>query len=218
MAVLPHVIITLSAFFAMSAIAEVKEMSNTEMTEAFIQDGAIVIKQKAIAPTPKKKLKYKVGPGEPITTEAESVSTANQHNAAQFTVLDNELNRDLSESQLRESQLNQTAAAVGISTYLSPAQQAQQQHAQDIVRAGLGLPAGSEITPEIMGQYLTTFSGQSYGDPLGAQQSVNANGFQITIPNPGGQYDAGVFPSGDNTMNVQTTDSQLIFNLIFPKE
>ncbi len=213
----PLLAIICSVFSAMTW-AEVKELNNTEMTEAYIKDGGIIIKQKTSAPIPKKKLKYKVGPGEPINTEADTATAINQQNAAQFTLLNEELNRDLSDEQLQNNQLNQSLSGISIPDAISPAQQIQQQYAQDIVRSGLGLPNGSEVTPEMMGQYLATFSGQSTGSPLGAQQTITNNGFQISIPNPGGQYDIGVFPSGDNSMNVETTNQQLIFNLIFPKE
>ena len=210
--------ILICALVSATSWAEVKELSNTEMTEAYIKDGAIVIKQKAVAPTPKKKLKIRVGPGEPVTTERDTVTSANQQNTAQYTLFNEELNRDLSDDQLRTNQLNQTLSGISIPDATSPAQQAQQQFAQDIVRNGLGLPSDSVITPELMGQYMATFAGQSTGDPLGAQQSITNNGFQFSIPNPGGQFDPGVFPSGDNSMNIETTNQQLIFNLIFPKE
>ena len=42
--------ILICALVSATSWAEVKELSNTEMTEAYIKDGAIVIKQKAVAP------------------------------------------------------------------------------------------------------------------------------------------------------------------------
>ncbi len=207
------------ALFSAPLWAEVKELNNTEMTEAYIKDGSIIIKQRAITPTPKKTLKYKVGPGQPVTTEAEAVSDINQQNSSQQTMLNEELNRDLSNKQLQNNQLNQSLSDISIPDTLSPAQQIQQQYAQDIVRAGLGLPNGSNITPAMMGQYLSqTFTNPNTNNLLGTEQTITTNGFQISIPNPGGQYGVGVYPSGDDSMNVETTNQQLIFNLIFPKE
>jgi len=68
----------------------------------------------------------------------------------------------------------------------------------------------------MMVQYMQGFSGQTSGDVLGAHQAITNDGFQIIIPNPG-DINTGVFPSGDGSMNVETTNQQIIFNLLFPK-
>ena len=212
------VLLTIFSLFSSISYAEVKELSNTEMTEAYIKDGAIVIKQKAVTPTPKKKLNIKVGPGKAHTNEAEQVSSINQSNATQTAIINTEFNRELANGQLRDNDLNLNLQNLNITAPLTTAQQAQQTYAQDIVRSGLGLPSDTSITPEMMGQYLATFSGQTYGDVLGAHQTVNANGVQFIIPTSGSQLETGVFPSGDNSMNINSTNQQLIFNLFFPKE
>lgn len=213
-----HHKILLTLFISATALAEVEELSNTEMTEAYIQDGAIVIKQRATTPTPKKQVTIKVGPGEPISSEADRVSAINTSNTNQSTIIGTELNNNLTSQQLQDNALNQSLQNLTFSAPLTSAQQAQQTYAQDLVRTGLGLPDGTSITPELMGQYLSTFNGQTYGNPIGAHQTVNTNGYQIVIPTAGAQLETGVFPSGDNSMNIDSTNQQLIFNLFFPKE
>jgi hypothetical protein len=198
--------------------AEVEELSNTEMTEAYIKDGSIIFKQRNVAATPKKTIKVTIKAGQPVTTEAEEVSITDQSNASQYTLINQELNRDQGNRQLNKIDFNVSSLGLQIPEFTSAAQQAQMQYAQDLVRSGMGLTSGAEVTPEIMGQYLATFSGQSYGDPLGAQQLVTPNGVQFSMPNLGGQLDSGLFPSGNNSMNAEVTNQLLLFNLFFPQE
>jgi hypothetical protein len=200
------------------SIAEVEELNNTEMTEAYIKDGSIVIKQRVVKAPPKKKLKFIVGPGEATVTEVQEVTAINQNNAAQYKTINQELIRDQESQKLASSDLYQASLGAQIPATMTTAQQAQQQYAQDLVRNGLGLPAGTEITPVKMGEYLATFNGSTYGDVLGAHQTVTPDGVQFIIPNVGGQFEAGIYPSGDNTMNLEATNSQLILNLLFPKQ
>lgn len=206
------------SLFGSIAYGEVQELSNTEMTEAYIKDGAIVIKQKAIAPTPKKKLIIKAGPGEAPISEAEQVSIMIQGTTTQSSIINTELNRELTNRQLRDNEQNLNIQNLSIASPLTASQQAQQIYAQDLVRSGLGLSPEATITPEIMGQYLASFSGQTYGDTLGAHQTVNNNGIQFIVPTTSIQLETGVFPSGDNSMNINSTNQHLIFNLFFPKE
>lgn len=213
-----HLPLLATLMYASSATAEIKELNNTEMTEAFIKDGTIIIKQKTVESSAKNTIKIKVGAGTPVINEAEQVSSLNNQNEDQYYLLNNELVNQLPEQQFRESQFNQSTQGFSIPEMQSPAQQSVQQHAQNIVRTGLGLPEGTDISNEMMGQYLASFSGQSYGDALGAQQTVTPNGIQFSVPITGANFETGVFPSGDNSMNVETTNQQLLFNLFFPKE
>jgi hypothetical protein len=82
----------------------------------------------------------------------------------------------------------------------------------------LGLPDETQITQELMVQYLTTFAGQSSGSALGVTQSISADGFHFNTPNLGGQIPSGVFPAGDNSMNIEVNNQQVIWNLLFPKQ
>lgn len=206
-----------AAILPFTASAQVEELSNTEMTEAYILDGSIIVKQKAVEtnPNPAKKPAYKVGPGQPAISEAEQVFELDQQ-AIQQQQLDQTVTQQTSAQQLNQyEQANSTA--VFIAPPLTPAAQAQQLQAQALVRDGLGLPEGTQITPEIMGQYLSTFAGQSTGNPLQAQQNITADSFQFVIPNPSGIQN-GSYTSGDGSMAVESNNAQIIFNLLFPKD
>ena len=212
------------ALFACSCVAtlaqaEVTELSNTEMTEAYIQDGTIIIKHRAVeTPSTKKKVNIKVGPGEPTIAEVDTLTSQQQDQRVQEGLIQQELTVLTSEQQLRNQDQTQALSALSIPTYQSDAQFQQQALAESLVRQGLGLPDGTEVTTDMMVQYLQGFSGQSVGDPLGAQQTITNTGIQISMPNPGGQIDSGVYPSGDQSMNVNATNQQIIFNLLFPQQ
>ena len=199
--------------------AEVRELSNTEMTEAYIQDGTIVIKHRAVNDDePKRKVNIKVGPGEPAVAEADTVTDLQQDQRQREGLVQQELTVLTSEQQLRNQEQTQALSSLSIASYQSDAQFQQQQLAEGLVRQGLGLPEGTEITTDMMVQYLQGFSGQSVGDPLGAQQTITNTGIQIIMPNPGGQIETGVYPSGDQSMNVNANNQQIIFNLLFPQQ
>jgi hypothetical protein len=200
------------------SIAGVEELNNTEMTEAYIKDGSIVIKQRLVKVPAKEKLSFIVGPGEATVTEVQKVTIINQNNTAQYKTINQELIRDQESQKRVKSDLYQISLDAQIPATMTTAQQAQQQYAQDLVRNGLGLPAGTEITAVKMGEYLASFNGSTYGDVLGAHQTVTPDGIQFIIPNLGGQFEAGIYPSGDNSINLETTNSQLILNLLFPKQ
>jgi hypothetical protein len=200
--------------------AEVTELSNTEMTEAYIKDGAIVIKQRPIetAPTPKQKVNIKVGAGEPAVSEASQTGQLESSNNTQQALILQEYNTRNTAQQYENFEFEDSLSGLTIQDYQSTAQVQRDLHAQNLVRQGLGLSDDTAITQDMLVQYLQTFAGQSSGDVLGAHQAVTNDGFQIIIPNPGGQFENGVFPSGDQSMNVETTNQQIIFNLLFPKQ
>ncbi|MGB3668380.1 MAG: hypothetical protein WA963_15605 [Bermanella sp.] len=204
-------------FSGTQAQAEVEELSNTEMTEAYILDGSIMVKQKNISPKPalKPNAQYKVSAGQPVVSEVDTVRELDQQ-ATQQTQFDQNSTQLQAQQQLRQlEQSNSTQ--VFIAPQLNPAAQAQQAYAQNIVREGLGLPSDTQITPEHMGQYLSTFAGQTSGDPLQGQQTITNSGFQFIIPNTGGEIQSGIYSSGDNSINVESNNAQIIFNLLFPK-
>ncbi len=211
--------LTLPLWFVSSVcLGQVKEMSNTEMTAAYIKDGAIVIKQRNIEPEPsKKKVSLKVGPGQPFVSDSHKLTQQERQSQQQYRQIGDALLDGSNEQQLNQYNLNQNSTSIVLPNYQSGAELSQMQHANNLVRTGLGLSSDATITPDLMGQYLSSFAGQSSGSPLGAHQTINANGYQIIIPNVGGQLQTGVFPSGDNSMNVETDNQQLIFNLLFPK-
>lgn len=207
-------LLVLSPFTAHS---QVEELSNTEMTEAYILDGSIIVKQKAAQAKPSntKKAALKVGPGKPAISEAEQVLELDQQ-AVQQLQFDQQVTQQQGAQQLNQyEQANSTA--LFIAPPLNPAAQAQQLQAQALVRDGLGLPEGTQITPEMMGQYLSTFAGQSSGNPLQGQQTVTADSFQFIIPNPS-SIQNGSYNSGDGSINVESNNAQIIFNLLFPKD
>ncbi len=201
--------------------AQVEEMSNTEMTEAYIQDGALVVKQR-IQPNSKKKQKIKVkvtvGPGQPAISEAEMALQQEQQTTQQNQQFNREFSDNAPQQQISQFEHNQASSSFSTPNFQSNAALAQQVRAQNLVRSGLGLSDGTEITQDLMVQYLTSFSGQSSGSVLGVTQSISNDGFHFSTPNPGGQLPSGVFPSGDNSMNVEVNNQQVIWNLLFPKE
>ena len=201
--------------------AQVEEMSNTEMTEAYIQDGAIVVKQRIQQPTKqqqKRQVKVTVGPGQPATSEAERVLEQEQQNTQQNQPFNREFSDNAPQQQFSQFEQNQANSSFITPNFQSNAALAQQVRAQNLVRNGLGLPNGTEITQDLMVQYLTSFSGQSSGPALGVTQGINNDGYYFSIPNPGGQFPSGVFPSGDNSLNLEVNNQQVIWNLLFPKE
>jgi len=200
--------------------AQVEEMSNTEMTEAYIQDGAIVVKQRIQQKSEKQKPKVKitVGPGQPAISEAEQVSELEQQNTRQNQPFNREFSDNAPQQQFNQLESNQATSSFITPNFQSNAALAQQVRAQNLVRNGLGLPSDTQVTQELMVQYLTSFSGQSSGPALGVTQGITNDGYYFSLPNPGGQLPSGVFPSGDNSMNVDVNNQQVIWNLLFPKE
>ena len=204
-------------FISAVASAEVQELSNTEMTEAYILDGSIIVKQKKVESKPEAKTNKRItlSPGTPAISEADTVRELDQQANQQTIYEQNLLQRQGEQQLLQQEQANSNQ--LFISPQLNAAAQAQQAYAQNLVREGLGLPSGTQITPELMGQYLSSFAGQTTGDPLQAQQAITNSGFQFIIPNTGGEIQSGIYSSGDGSMNVESNNSQIIFNLLFPK-
>ena len=204
-------------FISAVASAEVQELSNTEMTEAYILDGSIIVKQKKVEPKPEAKTNKRItlSPGTPAISEADTVRELDQQANQQTIYEQNLLQRQGEQQLLQQEQANSNQ--LFISPQLNAAAQAQQAYAQNLVREGLGLPSGTQITPELMGQYLSSFAGQTTGDPLQAQQAITNSGFQFIIPNTGGEIQSGIYSSGDGSINVESNNSQIIFNLLFPK-
>jgi len=203
--------------FVANSHGEVKELTNTEMTEAYILDGSIIVKQRVREQKKTKPLNanIKLGPGEPAITEAQSVKELDRQANSQI-LYDQELIQKQGAQQLQQFE-QASNSRVFIAPPLNSAAQAQQAHAESLVRDGLNLADNAQITPEIMGQYLSTFAGQTTGNPLTAQQAMTANGFQFIIPNPGGEIQSGIYSSGDNSINLEANNTQLIFNLLFPQ-
>ncbi len=201
------------------SLAEVEELSNTEMTEAYIQDGAIVVKQRikqhARKPTPTK-VNLTVGPGEPAISQSEQVLEQDRQNITQNLQLDKEISETANQQQLLQFELNQLTSGITPQEAQSSTAIAQQSHAQDLVRQGLNLTENTQITPDLMAQYLQTFTG-TYVAPNGSQQVITNQGYQFSTPNPNGQINNAIYPIG-NTMSVEVTDQQVIWNLLFPQK
>jgi thiol:disulfide interchange protein len=202
-------------------LAQVKEMNNTEMTEAYIQDGAIVIKQRINTNIQEKKkttVNVTVGPGKPTRSEASLVFEQDSANTQQNQTFNREFSDNTPRQQLNQFEQGQASATFVAPNFQSSTALAQLVRAQNLVRSGLGLPDETQITQDLMVQYLTTFAGQSSGSPLGVTQSISADGFHFNTPNLDGQIPSGVFPSGDDSMNIEVNNQQVIWNLLFPKQ
>jgi len=207
--------------FSLDLLAQVEELNNIEMTEAYIQDGAIVIKQRVHASTQEKKkktVKITVGSGEPARSEAAIVFEQDAQNTQRNKTFNRQFSDNAPQQQFYHFKQEQASASFVAPNFQSNTALAQQVRAQNLVRSGLGLPDDTQITQALMVQYLTNFAGQSSGSPLGVNQSISADGFHFSTPNLGGQIPSGVFPSGDNSMNVEVNSQQVIWNLLFPKQ
>ena len=84
------------------------------------------------------------------------------------------------------------------------------------MRQGLNLDNNTQITTDLMAQYLQGFTG-TYVAPDGSQQAITSQGYQFSTPNPNGQIGNAIYPIGD-TMSVEVTDQQVIWNLLFPQQ
>ncbi len=208
-------------FFSEAVFAEVEELNNTEMTQAYIEDGAIVIKQRSISPRPDKEkpaLDFKVGPGQPSVAENELAIEQNTQNS----ILNQQLNYEVIDSapqrQLSNFEARASTSGVILPAYQTNAALAQEARVNDIVRDGLGLTDDTQITQELMVQYISSFEGETTNNLAGPQQSITANGLQISAPNPGGRLDPVFYTSGDNSMSAEITRQQVIWNLLLPKQ
>lgn len=208
----------LTALTLQPCLAQIEELDNTQMTQAYIEDGTIVVKQKRVAPKPAANNKrIKLSAGTPAVSQADQVRELTQQDESQYKSLDQDLANRSSVDQLEQFNQQQITSQMSIPDATSFAAQTQQAYAHDLVRSGLGLDSSTTVTTDLMVQYLSTFAGQTSGNPLGAQQSITANGIQISIPNPGGQIQTGIYPSADGNHSAEVTNGQIIWNLIFPQ-
>lgn len=205
--------------FSSTVLGQVEELSNTEMTEAYIKDGAIVVKQR-IKQQPKKptpiKVNLTVGPGEPSVTQAEQVQEQDRQNISQNERIERELNDSSNQQQLQQFELDQISSSVTMQEMQNSTALAQQSRASEIVRLGLGLNNNDQVTTDHMAQYLQLFTGTHIA-PNGSQQVITDQGYQFSTPNLNGQLEAAIYPIGD-TMSVEVTDQQVIWNLLFPQK
>lgn len=210
-----HSILAVIVLLSTNAMAQVEELSNSEMTEAFIKDGNIVVKQKAVTPQPKAEqaINIKVGPGEPVVSETDKERLRQRQQYQQQVLIEQELPNKASD-QLTNYQIRNNSMLTLPALQSETAKQ-QREYAQELVRDGLNLPDGTAITNQHMAQYLNTFQGQSTGQLMGPQQTFTADGFEFVIPNPG-NYPTGVHTSGDGTIQLETSNQQLIFKLLYP--
>lgn len=207
---------------AHTSYAEVQELSNTEMTEAYIEDGGIVVKQKAKEKVRAQqnagvKARLNVRPGEPHITDAEVTRDRESQYQNSSDALLVEMQRDTTQQQLEQNQLNQHNSAVMIPELQSEAALAQRAHAEDIVRNAMGLSAETQVTDVMMAQYLSSFNGQSSGTIQTFQHNATNTGFQFIIPNAG-NINPGIHNSGDGSLNVEVTNQQIIWNFVYPTE
>ncbi|WP_396586296.1 hypothetical protein [Bermanella sp. R86510] len=210
-------VLSFALFLSTNSFAQVEELSQSEMTEAYVQDGNIIIKQspkQAVEQKSTHKANLTVGPGKPVVSPNEAAQNRNTEQYREQQLLEQQM------PQAAQQQLQQIESSnqqqYTIPSFMSPAQQAQQAHAHNLVREGLNLPQDTPITNQLMAQYLQSFSGQSTGAPLGPQQTISADSFQFIIPNPG-QYKTGTYTSGDGSISVESNQQNIIFNLLYPQ-
>lgn len=214
-----YLTLALTAFALQPCLAQIEELDNTQMTQAYIEDGTIVVKQKRVTPKPNSnKQRIKISAGTPAVSQAEQVFEQTQQDESQYKSLNQDLASRSSVDQLEQFNQQQITSQMSIPDATSFAAQTQQAYAHDLVRSGLGLDSSTAITTDLMVQYLSSFAGQTSGNPLGANQSITANGIQISIPNPGGQIQTGIYPSADGNHSAEVTNGQIIWNLIFPQQ
>ena len=214
-----YLTLALTTFALQPCLAQIEELDNTQMTQAYIEDGTIVVKQKRVIPKPNSnKQRIKIAAGTPAVSQAEQVFEQTQQDESQYKSLNQDLASRSSVDQLEQFNQQQITSQMSIPDATSFAAQTQQAYAHDLVRSGLGLDSSTAITTDLMVQYLSSFAGQTSGNPLGANQSITANGIQISIPNPGGQIQTGIYPSADGNHSAEVTNGQIIWNLIFPQQ
>lgn len=214
--------LAVSASLSLPTAAEVQELTNTEMTEAYIEDGGIVVKQKAKAPakvqkTSGPKLRVNITPGEPHISDAEVAQQREQNYSAESNALLLEMQRDTTTQQLNQNQLSEQNSQVIIPAVQSDAALSQRAHAEDIVRNAMGLSSDTQVTNAMMAQYLGSFNGQSSGTIQTFQHNATDTGFQFVIPNAG-NLNPGVHNAGDGSLNVEVTNQQIIWNFVYPNE
>lgn len=214
--------LAISALVLSPAHSEVQELSNSEMTEAYIEDGGIVVKQKAKAQVKVQKsagpkVKVNIRPGEPHISEAEVAQQKEQTYQGESNALLLEMQRDTTTRQLQQNQLSEQNALVVIPEAQSEAALAQRAHAEDIVRNAMNLSSDTQVTNAMMAQYLGTFNGQSSGSINTFQHNATDTGFQFVIPNTG-NLTPGTHNTGDGSMNVQVTNQQIIWNFVYPEQ
>jgi hypothetical protein len=97
-------ILTLT-LFGVDLLAQVKEMNNTEMTEAYIHNGAIVIKQRVNANSQEKKktnVNITVGPGKPAISEASPALKQDSANTQRNQTFNREFSNNTPQQQLNQ--------------------------------------------------------------------------------------------------------------------
>jgi len=222
-----HLYMTMTTLLGMALIscvshAEVEELDNTEMTEAYVEDGGIVVKQRAKKKVEAKanegaKVRINVRPGEPHLDEAATTQAQEQQYQNSNDAVLRELQRDTTAQQLEQNDLSGYNSAVTLPIAQSDAAIAQRAHAEQIVRDQMGLAADTQVTDAMMAQYLASFNGQSSGTIQTFQHNATDTGFQFIIPNAG-NYNPSTHNSGDGSINVEVTNQQIIWNFVYPQQ
>ncbi len=206
-------------FLSNMVLAQVEELNNTEMTQAYIEDGAIVIKQRIRTNQKLKKKQeadFKLGAGEPAIGEEVQIKERSAQNNALNQQLQYEIIDSAPQRQLTQFEQQSATADVTLIPYQSNTVLTEQARVDNIVRDGLGLADSIPITQDLMVQYITSFSGESSNNLSGPQQIVTDYGLQISAPNPDGRLEPGIFFTGDNSMSAEINQQQIIWKLLLP--
>lgn len=196
-----------------------EEMSSTEMTEAYIEDGGIIIKQKPVSrPADTKAGKpLKVSPGEAVVSGKTLEESQLRSDQTTANSIEYELGRETAFQQLESQRRDTISQGSEIEGYASASQLERQAYADSIIRDQLNLSSDTQVTQEHLQQFLnqSNLIGIN-GDPSGLQQGNTGQSFQFIMPNPG--YTPGQHGSDTDSVSLQVTNDKIIWQFNYPQQ
>lgn len=196
-----------------------EEMSSTEMTEAYIQDGGIIIKQKPVQRTQAKQdtKSVKVGPGEPVVSSKTLEESQLRSDQTTANSIEYELGRETAFQQLESQRRDTISQGSEIEGYASAAQLDRQEYADNIIRNQLNLSSDTQVTQAHLQQFLNQSDLLGInGDPAGLQQGNTGQSFQFVMPNPG--YTPGQHGNSNDAVSLQVTNDKIIWQFNYPQQ
>ncbi|MCP5325634.1 MAG: hypothetical protein H7A09_04795 [Oceanospirillaceae bacterium] len=216
MKTLPLIITTcLAAPLCMAA----EEMTSTEMTEAYIQDGAIVIKQRPAQRNPQQtsNKNMKVSPGQPLVSGKTLEESQLRSDQTTANSIEYELGREIAFQQLESQRRDSISQGSDIEGYASAAQLERQEYVDNIIRSQLNLSSDTQVTQKHLQQYLNQSDLLGInGNPAGLQQGNTGQSFQFIMPNPG--YTPGQHGSSNDSVSLQVTNDKIIWQFNYPQQ
>lgn len=208
-----------SSLLAISVAHAAEEMSSTEMTEAYIEDGAIIIKQKQVSrPSNNKAGKpVKITPGEAVVSAKTLEESQLRSDQTTANSIEYELGRETAFQQLESQRRDTISQGSEIEGYASAAQLERQAYADSIIRDQLNLSDDTQITQAHLQQFLNQpeLLGIN-GDPAGLQQGNTGQSFQFIMPNPG--YTPGQHGGSSDSVSLQVTNDKIIWQFNYPQQ